>query len=119
GARRSRRARRRCASRWASSVCESVSERARTSMNFVGRFWRSQLGKKIVMAVTGLIGVLFVLGHMLGNLQAFEEPAKINAYGRFLHHTVGTELWLVQLVLLAAVVLHVVAATQPTLHALE
>jgi succinate dehydrogenase / fumarate reductase cytochrome b subunit len=86
-------------------------------MNFVGRFWRSQLGKKIVMAVTGLIGVAFVLGHMLGNLQAFEGAEKINAYGRFLHHTVGTELWLVRLVLLAAVILHVVAATQLTAQA--
>jgi len=86
-------------------------------MNIVGRFWRSQIGKKIVMAVTGLIGVLFVLGHMIGNLQVFEGAEKINAYGRFLHHTVGLELWLVRLGLLAAVVLHVVAATQLTVQA--
>ena len=44
----------------------------------------------------------------------FEGAEKINAYGRFLHHTVGTELWLVRLVLLAAVILHVVAAVQLT-----
>ncbi|AHG90837.1 succinate dehydrogenase (or fumarate reductase) cytochrome b subunit, b558 family [Gemmatirosa kalamazoonensis] len=86
-------------------------------MNIVGRFWRSQIGKKIVMAVTGLIGVAFVLGHMIGNLQVFEGAEKINAYGRFLHHTVGTELWLVRAGLLAAVVLHVVAATQLTAQA--
>lgn len=86
-------------------------------MNFVGRFWRSQIGKKIVMAVTGLIGVAYVLAHMLGNLQVFEEPAKINAYGHFLHKTVGTELWLARAVLLAAVVLHVLAATQLTVQA--
>jgi succinate dehydrogenase / fumarate reductase, cytochrome b subunit len=86
-------------------------------MNLVGRFWRSQIGKKIVMAVTGLIGVGFVIGHMVGNLQVFEGAEKINAYGRFLHHTVGTELWLVRAVLLAAVVLHVVAATQLTAQA--
>ena len=67
-------------------------------MNLVSRFWRSQVGKKIVMAVTGLIGVGFVIGHMVGNLQVFEGAEKINAYGRFLHHTVGTELWLVRLV---------------------
>jgi len=85
-------------------------------MNFVGRFWRSQIGKKIVMAVTGLIGVLFVLGHMVGNLQVFEGAEKINAYGRFLHHTVGIELWLVRVVLLAAVVLHIVAARQLTVQ---
>jgi succinate dehydrogenase / fumarate reductase cytochrome b subunit len=86
-------------------------------MNFVGRFWRSQLGKKIVMAITGLIGVGFVIGHMVGNLQVFEGAEKINAYGRFLHHTVGMELWVVRAVLLAAVVLHVVAATQLTAQA--
>ena len=86
-------------------------------MNFLATFWRSQVGKKIVMAVTGLIGVGFVIGHMIGNLQVFESSEKINAYGRFLHHTVGMELWLVRLVLLAAVVLHVVAATQLTVQA--
>jgi succinate dehydrogenase / fumarate reductase cytochrome b subunit len=86
-------------------------------MNFVSRLWRSQVGKKIVMAVTGLIGVGFVIGHMVGNLQVFEGAEKINAYGRFLHHTVGMELWVVRLVLLGAVVLHVVAATQLTAQA--
>lgn len=86
-------------------------------MNFLATFWRSQVGKKIVMAVTGLIGVGFVIGHMIGNLQVFEGAEKINAYGRFLHHTVGMELWLVRAVLLAAVILHIVAATQLTLQA--
>jgi succinate dehydrogenase / fumarate reductase cytochrome b subunit len=37
-------------------------------------FWNSQVGKKVVMAVTGLIGVGFVVGHMLGNLQMFQGP---------------------------------------------
>ena len=86
-------------------------------MGVIQNFWRSTVGKKIVMAVTGLIGVGFVIGHMVGNLQVFEGAEKINAYGRFLHHTVGTELWLVRIVLLAAVVLHVVAAVQLTRRA--
>ena len=60
-------------------------------MQLVLNFWRSQLGKKVVMAVTGLIGVGFVIGHMVGNLQAFQGPEKINAYGRFLHETMGDE----------------------------
>jgi succinate dehydrogenase / fumarate reductase cytochrome b subunit len=83
-------------------------------MQLVLNFWRSQLGKKVVMAVTGLIGVGFVIGHMVGNLQAFQGPAKINAYGRFLHETMGELLWPVRAVLLAAVILHVVAAVQLT-----
>ena len=86
-------------------------------MGVIQNFWRSTVGKKIVMAITGLIGVAFVIGHMVGNLQVFEGAEKINAYGRFLHHTVGTELWLVRLVLLAAVILHVVAAVQLTRRA--
>jgi len=86
-------------------------------MNLIRTFWQSQVGKKIVMAVTGIIGVLFVIGHMIGNLQVFEGAEKINAYGRFLHHTVGLELWLVRAGLLAAVILHVVAAAQLTTRA--
>lgn len=83
-------------------------------MTWIRSFWSSTIGKKIVMAVTGVIGIGFVIGHMLGNLQAFEGAEKINAYGRFLHHTIGLELWLVRIVLLAAVILHVVAAVQLT-----
>src|SRR3712207_1394324 len=63
------------------------------------------------MAVTGLIGVGFVVGHMLGNLQVFLGPAKFNAYAHFLQ-SLGELLWLVRGVLLAAVVLHVIAAVQ-------
>jgi succinate dehydrogenase / fumarate reductase, cytochrome b subunit len=74
-------------------------------------FWRSTIGKKIVMAATGLIGVGFVVGHLLGNLQIFLGPGRFNAYSHFLH-SLGELLWLVRLVLIAAVVLHVVAAVQ-------
>jgi succinate dehydrogenase / fumarate reductase cytochrome b subunit len=80
-------------------------------MNALRVFWRSTIGKKIVMAVTGLIGVGFVVGHMLGNLQVFLGPAKFNAYAHFLR-SLGELLWVVRAVLLAAVVLHVVAAVQ-------
>jgi succinate dehydrogenase / fumarate reductase, cytochrome b subunit len=86
-------------------------------MNLIRTFWQSQIGKKIVMAVTGIIGVGFVIGHMIGNLQVFEGAEKINAYGRFLHHTVGLELWLVRAALLGAVVLHVLAAYQLSMRA--
>jgi succinate dehydrogenase / fumarate reductase cytochrome b subunit len=82
-------------------------------MSAVARFWRSTIGKKIVMAVTGLIGVGFVIGHMAGNLQVFLGPEKFNAYAAFLK-SLGGLLWLVRAVLVAAVVLHVVAAVQLT-----
>ena len=48
-------------------------------MQLVRNFWQSQVGKKVVMAVTGLIGVGFVIGHMVGNLQMFSDPAKIKS----------------------------------------
>ncbi len=83
-------------------------------MHLVRNFWQSQLGKKVVMAVTGLIGVGFVIGHMAGNLQMFEGPEKINGYAHFLHGTMGNALWIVRLVLIAAVALHVIAAIQLT-----
>lgn len=81
-------------------------------MQFVRNFWKSQVGKKVVMAVTGLIGVGFVIGHMIGNLQMFEPPEKINGYAHFLHHVVGGALWGARLVLIGAVILHTVAAYQ-------
>ncbi len=70
------------------------------------RFWDSTNGQKIVMAITGAILFLFVIGHMLGNLQVFEGPEKLNAYGRFLHD-VPEILWAVRIVLLASVILHI------------
>ena len=80
-------------------------------MNALRRFWDSTIGKKIVMAVTGLVGVGFVVGHMLGNLQVFLGPGKFNAYAHFLR-SLGELLWVIRAVLLAAVILHVVAAVQ-------
>jgi len=75
------------------------------------RFWTSTNGKKIVMALTGAILFLFVIGHMLGNLQVFEGPDKLNAYGRFLHG-VPEILWAVRIVLLVSVVLHIWASVE-------
>jgi succinate dehydrogenase / fumarate reductase cytochrome b subunit len=81
------------------------------------QFYRSTIGKKIIMAVTGLIGIGFVIGHMAGNLQAFVGRDKLNAYGALLHGPLGELLWLVRLVLIVAVVLHVVMAYQLTMRA--
>ena len=48
----------------------------------------SLVGQKAVMAVTGVILLLFVVGHLLGNLKIFEGPAAFNAYAEGLR-TVG------------------------------
>jgi succinate dehydrogenase / fumarate reductase cytochrome b subunit len=78
-------------------------------------FWQSTNGKKVVMAVTGAIMFLFVIGHMLGNLQIFEGPEKINNYGHFLHN-LGELLWLERIGLLLAIVLHITATVQLALR---
>ena len=75
------------------------------------RFWDSTTGKKVVMGVTGSILVGFVIVHMIGNLQVYQGPERLNAYGRLLH-TVPEALWGVRLLLLAAVTLHLVATVQ-------
>ena len=62
------------------------------------RFLASTNGKKAVMAVTGVILFVFVIGHMLGNLQVYEGPAKINAYGHFLK-SIPELLWGVRMTL--------------------
>ena len=85
-------------------------------MNRLQALWDSSVGKKTVMAVTGLIGVLFVIGHMVGNLQVFQGAERINAYGHLLHGPLNELLWVARGVLLLAVVAHVVAASQLTLR---
>jgi succinate dehydrogenase / fumarate reductase, cytochrome b subunit len=74
-------------------------------------FWQSTNGKKVVMAVTGVIMFGFVVGHMLGNLQMYEAPEHINAYGHFLHN-LGELLWIERSVLLLAIALHIIATIQ-------
>ena len=74
-------------------------------------FWASTVGKKIVMAVTGAILFGFVIAHLLGNLQVYEGPAKLNAYGAFLH-SIGEILWPARIILLIAVALHITATVQ-------
>lgn len=84
-------------------------------MNRALRFYQAAIGKKVVMGVTGLIGIGFVIGHMAGNLLVFRGPDAMNAYARFLKNT-GELLWLVRIVLVSALVLHVIAAWQLTLQ---
>jgi succinate dehydrogenase / fumarate reductase cytochrome b subunit len=71
------------------------------------------VGKKVVMGVTGLIGIGFVILHSLGNLLVFRGPAAINSYSHFLKST-GELLWALRIVLVVAVILHVIAAVQLT-----
>ena len=69
------------------------------------------IGKKMVMAVSGLVLFGFVIGHMLGNLQIFLGPKAFNEYSHFLRET-PTLLWGTRLLLLVAVLAHLVSAAQ-------
>jgi succinate dehydrogenase / fumarate reductase cytochrome b subunit len=80
------------------------------------RFWRSTVGKKAVMAVTGAVGIGYVIAHSAGNLLVFVGPEAINQYAATLKGNLAL-LWGLRSVLIAAVVLHVVAAWQLTLQA--
>jgi succinate dehydrogenase / fumarate reductase cytochrome b subunit len=77
------------------------------------RFYASSIGKKILVALTGLGLVVFLFGHMLGNLLIYVGPDAINAYALKLK-SMGPLLWAARLGLLAMVALHVVATIQLT-----
>jgi len=93
-------------------------------MGLVREFYGSTVGKKVAMALSGLVLVLFVIGHMAGNLKIFAgiDPTtgdyKIDDYGVFLR-TMGSEmlgketaLWVVRVVLLACVSIHAISGIQ-------
>ena len=67
------------------------------------------------MAVTGLILIGFVIGHLIGNLQVFQEPDKINGYAQFLQQ-LGPLLWVARIGLLVAVVIHIWAGVSLSLE---
>ena len=69
------------------------------------RFWQTTVGKKVIMAVTGVILFGFVVGHLLGNLQIFLPPEKINNYAATLRAHPAL-LWIARITLLVAVVFH-------------
>ena len=77
------------------------------------RFYDAPIGKKVVMAATGVILFGFVLGHMAGNLQFFLGREKFDAYAELLRHTPAL-LWGARSVLLVSVILHITASIQLT-----
>ena len=91
---------------------------------FLVDFYSTAVGKKYVMAITGIIGIGFVIGHMIGNLKMYlgvvsegdERLYDIDIYGEFLRELLvpilphGVFLWIMRVVLIAAVLLHIHAA---------
>jgi succinate dehydrogenase / fumarate reductase, cytochrome b subunit len=82
---------------------------ANTQFPRVARFYESTIGKKAIMAVTGLILFGYLIAHMLGNLQIFLGSDVLNHYAEALHGNPPL-LWTVRVVLLVAVILHIWAS---------
>lgn len=73
-------------------------------------YWSSSIGKKLVVAITGLVLVLFLAGHLIGNLVIFLGPEPFNAYAYLLHHMLhGAGIWAFRIVMLVTVLAHIVA----------
>ncbi|MEU4732986.1 succinate dehydrogenase cytochrome b subunit [Streptomyces sp. NPDC023588] len=96
----------------------ALATRTRTGGSAVSTVWGSTIGKKTVMAVSGLIMLGYLVAHMLGNLKIFFGPDEFNGYAHWLRH-MGEPflhshwgLWTARVVLLAAVVAHAVSAYQ-------
>jgi succinate dehydrogenase / fumarate reductase, cytochrome b subunit len=99
-----------------SQALKALGEEQRPSMTRT--LWDSSVGKKTVMAVSGLIMLLYLVVHMFGNLKIFFGPETFNDYGHWLR-TIGEPfmhyewtLWVIRVVLVVAVVAHAVSAYQ-------
>lgn len=82
-------------------------------MNLFSRIWNSSLGKKYIMAISGCALFVFVIGHLIGNLQIFMGPDAINHYGHFLQ-TNWEIKWPARIGLLVMVALHISSAVRLT-----
>lgn len=77
------------------------------------RFWHSSIGKKLIVALTGLFLVLFLAGHLIGNLLIFQGSADFNEYAHFLHTMAhGWGIWGFRILMLVSLVLHILATVQ-------
>jgi succinate dehydrogenase / fumarate reductase cytochrome b subunit len=88
---------------------------------FLIELYGSALGKKYVMAITGIVWMGYVFAHMVGNLKVYMGPDAIDHYGDWLRTGLGVPilpesgtLWLLRLALIVSLVLHLVAAYQLT-----
>ena len=84
-------------------------------MNLLGSLFHTSIGKKLLMASSGFVLFVFVTGHLVGNLQIFLPPEKINAYGHLLE-SLGGALWLVRIFLFVCLVVHVWVGIQLTIE---
>src|ERR1043166_8997850 len=80
-------------------------------MNNIKPIFQSSLGKKYLMAISGFFLFLFVIAHLIGNLQVFLGPEAINRYGHFLQSNLEL-VWPARIALLVLLVLHIWSASK-------
>ncbi len=81
----------------------------------VDRLWKSTIGRKYLVAVTGVLLTLFLAGHLGGNLLIYAGAEAFDEYAHFLHHMLhGAGIWIFRVVMLAAIVIHVAATISLT-----
>ncbi len=85
-----------------SSTPTTSSAKAPSSATFIS----ASIGKKVLMAFSGIVAMSYIVGHMLGNLQIFIGPERLNAYGHSLH-SLGAGLWVLRIGLLLFFALHI------------
>jgi succinate dehydrogenase / fumarate reductase cytochrome b subunit len=79
--------------------------------------WRSSIGKKILVALTGAFLALFLLGHLGGNMLVFAGREPFNDYAEFLHHMVhGAGIWIFRALMVTALAVHIGATIELTLE---
>ncbi len=100
-------------------MIEASPARARP-ISGLASLWRSSIGKKYVMAITGLIWFGYLILHLWGNLKIYAGSDILNSYAGWLRIVgdplfgYGQVLWLVRIVLIPAFVIHIWAAVQLT-----
>lgn len=75
-------------------------------MNHLSAFYKSSIGRKYIVGITGAILVGFIIGHLIGNLQIFLGQEYINSYAEKLR-SLGVLLWVIRAFLLVVVILHI------------
>jgi succinate dehydrogenase / fumarate reductase, cytochrome b subunit len=76
-------------------------------MKVIINFYNSSIGKKWIVALTGIVLIAYVIGHLIGNLQIYISPEQINWYAERLH-SMGPLLWVIRAFLLACFALHII-----------
>ncbi len=88
---------------------------ASSKFPIIARIWKSTIGRKYLVALTGVVLTLFLAGHLVGNLLVYSGPEAFNDYAYFLHHMLhGAGIWVFRAVMLASIVIHIAATISLT-----